>query len=288
MLAGSEALQDFRFFPYDGVLPSECSPGRELSVRRDAYWSYCGPMLPASPDRLPDNLYEWEIAALSGSIVPHLLPLLSFVNDFIAKQGLDNYWITLRATTATLEYDKARWHTDDMFFSSRKGDEKRSWGLGTIAGKRQLDLKTDWKICATLLGPSTLFIPTQHQQQARKRQKLAKERGSVEHSCTSIRCIGCATAADAVRDDLAAGLAEFGAAQAKTGECAVFRIGAKNGAVHSEPSMSHGGRVFVNIVPGKKEELSSLLSRWAMEFPRSWWMSPSVTGSRDHNVRVND
>ncbi|KAH8197235.1 hypothetical protein TruAng_008593 [Truncatella angustata] len=277
MRAYSGTSLDFEFLTYDSKqqLPAAASAIEGgISVQREAYWSYCGSVLSTDPDDFPASLYEWQTATLSGSILPILSPLLNFVNDFISERGLDNYWITLRATTATYEYDKTRWHTDDMFFSAGSG------GLlsrVSATNKRHLDLQTDWKICATLLGPSTLFIPSRYQPHARKIQFAAKKKNSKDHPCTSIRCAGCATAADAVRDDLAANLSVFGSEQAKKGECAVFRIGQESGAVHSEPQMSCGGRIFVNIVPGKREELCSLVSKWGMDFPRSWWISPSVS-----------
>jgi hypothetical protein len=127
-----------------------------------------------------------------------------------------------------------------------------------------------------------MFIPLEKQDQARERQRLAKQRCSIDHVCTSVRCVGCAAAADAVRDALAVKLAELGAVQAAPGECAFFRIGQENGAVHSEPCMiSSFGRVFVNIVPGRRDELKTLVSRWGMSFPRSWWVSPSIPRPRN-------
>lgn len=66
---------------------------------------------------------------------------------------------------------------------------------------------------------------------------------------------------------------------------AFFRIGQKNGAVHSEPCMSGGDRIFVNVVPGKEDELKNLISKWGMNtFPRSWWISPSVPRSQEASL----
>lgn len=280
-----------------------------LRVRRDAFWSYCGPLLEPDGTQLPPSLGEWSAAALTGSVLGRLLPFLAFVNDFIAERGLDHYWLTIRATTPTAEYDRPRWHTDDMFFSrssessSSTPPQPRSWwSLSKPKGEeavghdgqqqQQLDLETDWKVCTTLLGPSTLFVPAPHQPHARERQRLAKEasRRANDHACHSIRCVGCATAADAVRLDLDGSLRDLGVVQAGPGQCAFFRIGPERGAVHSEPCMNGGaaevdgdtddgsrgrGRIFVNVVPGRREELERLVGKWGMEFPRSWWIAPS-------------
>ncbi|RYP63418.1 hypothetical protein DL769_006957 [Monosporascus sp. CRB-8-3] len=263
----------FAFLDYRGS-PSYQEPEVHISVKRDAFWSYCGPLL-GGEDELPANLHEWASAALSSSLVPLLLPFLAFTNEFAAKNGLDHYWLTIRATKATSEFDKPRWHTDDMFFRSGSG------GLGaqsteTSGAARPLDLQTDWKLCGTLLGPSTMFIPGGHQPAARDIQRSTKKALATDHSCTSIRYIACAATADAVRDELGNKLSCLGTIQAVPGGCSFFRIGPDRGAVHSEPSMSGGDRIFVNVVPGKKAELGDLMAKWGMEFPRAWWIAPNM------------
>lgn len=263
---------DFAFLTYQSK-SSQNPPEPELTVKREASWSYCGPLL-ANPESLPPNLQDWASAALAGAFLPALLPFLAFVNNFLAANGLDHYLLTIRATTANHLYDQPRWHTDDMFFSAGSG------GLLSRATKNDkktpLDLETNWKMCTTLLGPPTMFIPQQGQPEARKIQRAVKKAFSNDHPCTSIRCGGCAMAAEAVRNDLAVKLANFGAQQAPPGTCCFFRIGQDTGAVHSEPRMSDGGRIFVNVVPGKKSELGDLVSKWGMEFPRSWWIAPGT------------
>ncbi|RYP91208.1 hypothetical protein DL770_002685 [Monosporascus sp. CRB-9-2] len=246
----------------------------DISVKRDAFWSYCGPLL-GKEDELPANQHEWASASLSNSLLPLLLPFLAFANEFLTKNGLDHYWLTIRATKATSEFDKPRWHTDDMFFSSGSG------GLGAQSAERSgparpLDLQTDWKLCGTLLGPSTMFVPGEYQPVARDIQRSTKKALATDHSCTSIRCVGCAATADAVRDELGNELSRLGTVQAAPGECSFFRIGPDKGAVHSEPSMNGGDRIFVNVVPGKKAELGNLMAKWGMEFPRAWWIAPNM------------
>lgn len=41
-------------------------------------------------------------------------------------------------------------------------------------------------------------------------------------------------------------------------------------AMHSEPVMSGGDRIFVHVVPGREGELRRLVEGWGMEFPRDW------------------
>lgn len=63
----------------------------------------------------------------------------------------------------------------------------------------------------------------------------------------------------------------MGVVQSKDGECCFFKVGDGVGAVHSEPRMDGGERVFVNIVPGREEELREIMGKWGMEeWPRAW------------------
>lgn len=261
--------ESFEFIDFG--LPKNSGRDEVLSVKKNAFWSYCGPLL-SEPDDLPSNLHDWAGAALSGSLLPLLLPLLTFVNDFVAANGLSHYWLTIRATKATAEFDRPRWHTDDLFFSR---DSENTAGGGKTKTKK-LDLQTDWKLCATLLGPATMFIREEYQAAARATSAATKRALSTDHACNSIRCVGCAATADAVRSSLAGKFAPLAPVQAAPGECSVFRIGHERGAVHSEPSMSRGDRIFVNVVPGKEDELAALVAKWGMNFPRSWWIAPGV------------
>ncbi|KAI1364264.1 hypothetical protein F5Y08DRAFT_219183 [Xylaria arbuscula] len=276
------ATASFEFLEYELLeeVPSTTDP--ELRVSHNAFWSYCGPTLNHSDD-LPPNFYEWAHVALSDSLVPRLIPFLRFVNRVLQDYELDHYWLTIRATKATTEFDQPRWHTDDMFFSARGG------GMRAIPHEEKstkaMDLQTDWKLCTTLLGPSTMFIPAEHQAEARRTQRSTRKSLATDHECTSIRCIACAATSDAVREQLSIDLKHMGITQAAAGECAFFRIGQQNGAVHSEPCMSGGDRIFVNVVPGKKDELKTLMSKWGMNsFPRSWWISPSVPRSQQPSL----
>ncbi|KAI1193197.1 hypothetical protein F5X97DRAFT_315139 [Nemania serpens] len=263
----------FEFIDYQSEAKASYAAYPDLRVANNAFWSYCGPLIAEVKD-LPPNFHEWTAAGLSGSILPRLMPFLEFVNKVLREHELDHYWLTIRATKATKEFDKPRWHTDDKFFSARGG------GMRAIPredeGKGTLDLQTDWKLCTTLLGPSTMFIPLGHQAEARRTQRSARKALSTDHDCTSIRCIACAATADAVRDKLSLDLKHLNAVQSTPGEFAFFHIGQDKGAVHSEPPMSSGDRIFVNVVPGKEDELGNLMTKWGMNFPRSWWIAPNV------------
>ncbi|KAK8023643.1 hypothetical protein PG993_011709 [Apiospora rasikravindrae] len=314
----SSTEEDFAFIPYNN------RKGQSLAVEEGSDDDGNEGLLRRRCHAAPPSLHEWNAAALTGSVLDRLLPFLEFVNGFVAENDLEHYWLTIRATTPTAEYDRPRWHTDDMFFDRSDSNEPSTcsppappaptprrwsfWGQPTAKKPKaaaagdddeeelcpnkghQLDLETDWKVCTTLLGPSTMFIPAPHQPAARERQRTAKEasRRAHEHACTSIRCVGCASTAEDVRRDLGAALADLGRVQAGPGQCSFFRIGPERGAVHSEPRMSEDvgegglarGRIFVNVVPGRREELGRLMGKWGMEFPRSWWIAPSRVSPR--------
>ncbi|KAM5523752.1 hypothetical protein FOXYSP1_14095 [Fusarium oxysporum f. sp. phaseoli] len=247
-----------------------------IIVKRSAYWCYCGPLLSLSTDSnssLPVNFYDFESHVFRGSILARVIPFLSYIKNLLLANGFEHYFLTIRATTPTHEFDQPRWHTDELFFTKDVLPGTRL-GLKSQHQKHVQNTGTDWKICTTLLGPSTLFIPASHQPSARKAQQSARHAASTDHECVSIRCVGCAAAADAVRDELATVLKPFGAEAAEIGECSVFKIGREFGAVHSEPCMSEGGsgRVFINVVPGTEDELRVLMGKWGMQFPRQWWV----------------
>jgi hypothetical protein len=273
----------FNFLDYPSQVKSSATTDPDLLVTHNAFWSYCGPLITTNED-IPPSFHEWTSAVLSSSLLPRLMPFLEFVNQVLAEHELDHYWLTIRATKATSEFDKPRWHTDDMFFSARGGGIRRMPQEEDDDGDRTLDLQTDWKLCTTLLGPPTLFIPAERQAEARKTQRSTMKGLATYHQCTSIRCIACASTSEAVRERLATELEPMGVVQAPSGECAFFRIGQQKGAVHSEPCMNAGDRIFVNVVPGKKDELGNLMTKWGMSFPRSWWIAPTVSRGREASL----
>jgi hypothetical protein len=197
-------------------------------------------------------------------LLPRLLPFLRFLDSFLRDAGAEHYWLTLRATKPTNEYDTVRWHTDDIFFDY-DGDEERRRDRNR-GGKR----KGYWKLATTLLGPGTLFL--KDGVAARRKQRDAKQaecekRG--EHTCTSMRCLGCLAAVESVRHMLAREFAGDEVESPRYGEVAFFRLGDEEGAVHSEPRCNED-RIFVNVVPGSQDELASLMEKWGLSYPRAW------------------
>lgn len=244
--------RDFQFFTYVDTSPSP----PPLTLKNSSSWTYCGPLLPVTDDEseFPATFRRWSAHTLSSSLFPRLMPFLAAAHEFLRSQGLHHYWLTIRASRPTPEFDEPRWHTDDHFFNPAQSD--------TAVGL--------WKLCTTLLGPGTLFAADGHR--ARKRLRSVKadaRKRQSQHVCSSIRCAACGKTSDEVRAEMARVLNDVVVAQPATGEAVFFRVGGKEGAVHSEPRIDCD-RVFVNLVPGTEEDLGSLMGRWGLEFPRSW------------------
>lgn len=125
-------------------------------------------------------------------------------------------------------------------------------------------------MCTTILGPSTLFLADNASALTIMRTTKTREKQKVgEHTCTSIRCLGCSTYAATVRQAVAKSLKDHTRIAPALNEAAFFRLGDNEGAVHSEPKCDVD-RIFVNVVPGLEADLRDMMGRWGMEFPRSW------------------
>ncbi|KAF2125492.1 hypothetical protein P153DRAFT_370148 [Dothidotthia symphoricarpi CBS 119687] len=250
------------------ILPST-QPQAEssLTLQNTSTWTYCGPLLVPNSITLPPSLHTWTTTTVSSpsAFFSRLLPLLTFLRTFLSEAGVHHYWLTVRATKPTTEYDKPRWHVDDDFFAP----------TGSIDGDRVQEKKSRreksearWKVCTTLLGPSTLFLPSPtalpHLRRVKSHQKKSRE-----HPCTSVRCLGCADTGDVIRQTLAKDFTGEDVESHKYGEVAFFRLGDQKGAVHSEPKCDVD-RIFINVVPGTEEEMRALMARWGMGFPRAW------------------
>ncbi|KAF2113789.1 hypothetical protein BDV96DRAFT_578331 [Lophiotrema nucula] len=238
-----------------------------VSLLNTSSWTYCGPLLQADASTLPSSFHTWAQSTIAGPILPRLLPFLEFLQTFLSRAGAQHYWLTIRATKPTTEYDTVRWHTDDIFFDppgekDRFGSSQTQW---TPNNKRRY-----WKLATTLLGPGTLFLKdgaSARRIQRAAKQKECSKRG--EHTCSSFRCLGCLDAVEAVRHTLAEQFMHEEVERPKYGDVAFFRLGDTEGAVHSEPACNID-RIFVNVVPGSEEELKSLMARWGLNYPRSW------------------
>ena len=249
--------------------PSAADP--PLTLQNTSSWTYSGPLLVSIASDLPPSFHKWASVTMShpSKFMDRLLPLLSFLHSFLLEAGLKHYWLTIRATKPTHEYDTPRWHVDDEFFSKGFGQIMRN-DDGRTPNRNERGKKTrSWKLATALLGPPTLFLSDNISALHILRATKAHERTTHQHECTSIRCLGCSTYADSVRQSLATSLKSHEISSPRPGELAFFRLGDSEGAVHSEPKCDVD-RIFVNVVPGTEGELRSLMGRWGMEFPRAW------------------
>ncbi|KAJ5794643.1 hypothetical protein N7457_001242 [Penicillium paradoxum] len=323
-----KSLPDFGFFPYadSSIEPKEVLPSDDpLTVNNSSSWTYCGPLLTLEACNLPSSFNTWAQATISGSILPSLFAFLAYAHNFLTQNNQSHYWLTIRASKGSDEFDTPRWHTDDLFFSPRQ-PAKHPYRVSLLSPLTSI-LKphrtgpsetkphpvskshaqkhecrpqttvqiqstsphpTNWKLTTTLLGPGTLFIPQKTNRLARATQHAAKAAARATnpgHICLSVRCVGCAMAAESVRAKLAVELGGYGTVQAGPGECVFFRVGEDEGAVHSEPQ-SHGDRIFVNLVPGHEADLRALMAKWGMEYPRAWCVGlPLMLGEAEESLR---
>lgn len=232
-----------------GPTKSLHTPG--ISLKINSSWTHCGPFLDLSS--LPSSFHTWANATVNGDLIPRLIPFLSFLHDFLVEAQIEHYWLTIRASQATHDFDVPRWHTDGNYFDR--------------AGECELY----WKLATTLFGPGTLFLSDGEKARAvqKKTRRSMKKNTMANHRCIAVRCLGCAALQEVVRKRLAEKLANYEIVQPGVGECSFFRVGDEKGAMHSEPPIP-GDRVFVNVVPGSEVELRKLMARWGMSFPRSW------------------
>ncbi|KGO78018.1 hypothetical protein PITC_025460 [Penicillium italicum] len=115
-----KSLPDLRFFPYP-VESKELLPSDDpITLNNSSSWTYCGPLLTLESCKLPSSFNTWTEATISGSIKPSLLSFLAYVHEFLTKNDQSHYWLTIRASKSSDEFDTPRWHTDDLFFSPLK------------------------------------------------------------------------------------------------------------------------------------------------------------------------
>lgn len=223
---------------------------------------------------------KWEI-------LPVLTPFLDFLHGFLEKRHMTHYCLSIRAQKPNHYFDHPRWHVDHRFFDNN--GEEFSGGTPRRGGNKWENelwkAPSNLKLATALVGPGTLFLKDSRKGRAVQKEverrlglnKSKKGHYTVEntHVCTSFRSLGCADMAEAVRHELVRELKGMEIVQVKTGEVAIFRVDGYNDyngepAMHSEPSLDAGDRVFVHVVPGTEEELKRLVEGWVMEFPRYW------------------
>ncbi|KAH8732028.1 hypothetical protein GQ44DRAFT_822150 [Phaeosphaeriaceae sp. PMI808] len=253
----------YAFIPYrPSNDPTNTTTTDTLTLNNTSTWTYCGPLLAPNATDLPQSFHTWNAITLShpSILLSRLLPLLSFLKTFLANAGAHHYWLTLRATKPTPEYNTPRWHVDEKFFSPAPEDP-------LLTSPNDHHAPRYWKLTTVLLGPQTLF-----QQDNTKALHIVRDTSSqhrTTHQCTSLRCPVCAAHTDTIRASLARSLSPYPSTSPAPHDLAFLRLGSSEGAVHSEPRCDVD-RVFVNIVPGTEEGLRRLLARWGMEYPRAW------------------
>ncbi|KAH7071171.1 hypothetical protein BKA63DRAFT_568320 [Paraphoma chrysanthemicola] len=254
-----------------------------LQIHNTSSWTYSGPLLSGNSTSLSPSFHAWSALTVSSPslLLSRLLPLLSFLETFLLEAGVECYWLTIRASTPTTDYNEPRWHVDDDFFASdfdgraMQANDKATASRkanNTCVGKR-------WKLCTTLLGPSTLFAADNDSALQIVNSTKAQHRKTHQHTCTSIRCLGCSTYASSVRTSLARSLRNHATTTPAPNEIAFFRLGPHHGGVHSEPKCDVD-RIFVNVVPGTEGELRALLGKWGMGWPRAWCVRDGGFGVR--------
>ncbi|KAL6703402.1 hypothetical protein ACN47E_009661 [Coniothyrium glycines] len=263
-----EQYSSHAFIPVPQSSPASCDGS--LKVENASSWTYCGPLLSAQSKNLPPSFHIWAAGTLSQPLIllERLLPLLRFLQAFLTAAGARHYWLTIRATRPNNDYDTPRWHTDEDFFAATSEANGLDFGSSNKS--------KCWKLATTLLGPPTLFLKNNAKALRRLQQTKMNQRFQMgDHTCTSIRCLGCATYTDTVRQSLADSLAEEEVEMFSSGEVAFFRTGADRGAVHSEPKCDTD-RIFVNIIPGTEDDLKRLMNRFGMTYPRAWCLGNPV------------
>ncbi len=283
---------DFEFFTFASpLLLAETGITPEPIIQTASTWTHVG--APLSTTSLPPSYHTWSQGTFSsGDILYLFIPFLNFLHDFLERTHMTHYCLTIRAQKANSDFDIPRWHVDRRFFDSHQLSEQRSGGeLGNEkrgeSEKGGIKRPSCWKLATALLGPGTLFLKDgergrQMQRDVEKRLKLEQRKKGhyavgEDHVCTSFRCLGCADMAQSLRYELAEELRKSSPeiVSVGRGEVAVFRVDGYNTcegepAMHSEPVMSGGDRIFVHVVPGREEELRHLVEGWGMEFPRDW------------------
>ncbi|KAJ5104779.1 hypothetical protein NUU61_002126 [Penicillium alfredii] len=110
-------LPDFQLLSYSSQSDHPPPSIDPVTLNISSSWTYCGPLLSLDPCSLPASFNTWAHATVKGSVLAPLCAFLGFVHEFLAANGLSHYWLTIRASQGSHEFDVPRWHTDDLFFS---------------------------------------------------------------------------------------------------------------------------------------------------------------------------
>lgn len=152
----------------------------------------------------------------------------SLLQQTLKDFGAEAAWVAVRATLPNDAFDIPRWHQDGAFFKTENGEQK--------------------KVAAVLKGAPTLFNGTE----GTLRDAFRKALRNSEDDTAKTR-IGLSLLLDPALTE-----------QAKAGEGSVFVTGSDRSGVHSEPAMKEA-RIFFSILPGSKEQIEELRTRWERE-----------------------
>ena len=280
-MSPSLSNSDFTILKYVPSIPVSPKGEPPPEIQTTSTWTHVG--APLDPKSLPPSYHTWSRGTfVSGDILSLLIPFLTFLHNFMADKCMTHYCLSIRAQKANSDFDTPRWHVDRRFFDADFPGSKNGAHSDPSKAERS---PSNWKVATALIGPGTLFLKDgrlgrKRQKEIETRLKLAQQKKghyavNKNHVCTSFRCLGCADMADSVRNELATALRGMETAQVGRGEAVVFKVDGYNAcdgepAMHSEPVMSEGDRVFVHVVPGREGELRRLVEGWGMEFPRDW------------------
>ncbi|KAG9247401.1 hypothetical protein BJ878DRAFT_186284 [Calycina marina] len=279
-MAIPSSAPDFEIFKYTSSSMPE-SLQSVPQILASSTWTHVG--APLDPDNLPASYHTWSNGTFAaGDVLGLLMPFLDFVHGLMRDTHMTHYSLSIRSQKSNSDFDIPRWHTDRRFFGAESANEDR----GKV-GPRKEGGSSNWKIATALVGPGTLFVKdgkrarrVQREIEARKSSERSRKGHyavSEEHVCTSFRCLGCADMEHSVRMDMAKAVEGMETVQVGHGELVVFKVDGYNSchgepAMHSEPPMSTGDRVFVHVVPGKEKELRTLVEGWGLEFPKDWFI----------------
>ncbi|KAJ5743058.1 hypothetical protein N7533_010160 [Penicillium manginii] len=299
----ADSLPDFQLLPYSSEHPGSNAGGEleslsqasdnPITLNVSSSWTYCGPLLTLEENSLPSSFHTWAQATVNGSLLTPLFSFLAYVHEFLAANNLAHYWLTVRATQGSTEFDVPRWHTDDLFFSPLSTTKQKTVSKSSLSKKLRFTTRNYYETQHTrypdydALNPFIHPQPTQAQAQPppknaqiitpnpnpprletlhntpRPRNPLHKlQKKPRPHNPTHHK-------SGRPKRKPRPHLPLNPTVQSRQGECVFFRVGEDEGAVHSEPR-SHGDRVFVNVVPGDERDLRCLMAKWGMEFPRAW------------------
>ena len=90
-----------------------------LAIKRKSLYSYFGRRFD-----LRHSLTEfdtWSTGVVIGNVREAFTDFMAHAHAFLEENAADfnSYWVSVRATTATDEFDIPRWHTDVTFFVTR-------------------------------------------------------------------------------------------------------------------------------------------------------------------------